>query len=296
MFPTEELPKEFCEVHGKKMAYVELGSGPLVVFLHGNPASSYIWRNVMPLVAPHARCLAPDLIGMGDSDKLEGDDPSRYGFLSHRRFIDELLEKLDVVENVVLVGHDWGGALAMDWGRRHPQATRGIVYLETIVRSRSWEEINPSERKFFERLRSAEGEEMVLQDNVFIEKLFPSRILRPISEAEMAVYRRPYLNAGEDRRPTLTLPREIPIEGKPEETARIVKAYGDWMASPDIPKLFIDGDPGAIIVQGMREFCRSWKNQEEVTVRGKHFLQEDSPYEIGRAIAEWLAALPMLKS
>jgi haloalkane dehalogenase len=291
MFSSEEPLKQFCKVHGRAMAYSELGSGAPVVFLHGNPASSYIWRNIMPHVAPQARCIAPDLIGMGDSDKLAGTDPHRYGFLQHRRFVDGFFEQLQLTQDIVLVGHDWGGALAMDWARRHPAAIRGIVYFETIVRSRSWDEMDQAARKVFERLRSPAGEELVLQENVFIEKLLPERILRSLSETEMAVYRRPYLQPGEDRRPTLQFPREIPVDGAPEHTARIVKDYGDWMATNGIPKLFINGDPGAILTGSLSDGCRTWRNQEEVTVRGKHFLQEDSPHEIGQAIAQWLATL-----
>jgi haloalkane dehalogenase len=292
MFSIEEPTKQFCEVFGKKMAYSELGSGPTVVFLHGNPASSYIWRNIMPHVAPQGRCIALDLIGMGDSEKLEGTDPDRYSFLQHRRFVDGLLERLGVTNNVVLVGHDWGGALAMDWARRHPDAMRGIVYFETLVGPRSWNEMDQSARSLFERLRSPEGVELVLKDNVFIEKLFPARIVRSLSGAEMAVYRKPYLRPGEDRRPTLEFPREIPVDGAPEHTAQIVKDYGDWMATNDIPKLLINGDPGTILTGSLLQLCRSWPNQEEVTVRGKHFLQEDSPHEIGQAIARWLVRLP----
>ena len=288
---TDELPKNNCEVDGKRMAYVELGEGLPIVFLHGNPASSYMWRNIMPILAPHGRCIAPDLIGMGDSEKLDGDDPMRYGFLQHRRFIEGLLKRIGVTEEVVLVGQDWGGALAMDWASRHAESVRGIVYFETIVRSRSWDEMDQSVRDVFERLRSPEGETLVLRDNLFVEMSFSERILRRLSDAEMAVYRRPYINPGEDRRPTLTFPRELPIDGKPEHTAEAVKAYSEWMASNDVPKLFIDGDPGAIITGRLREFCRSWKNQEEVRVKGKHFLQEDFPSEIGEAIANWLKRL-----
>ena len=274
------------------MAYVELGEGLPIVFLHGNPASSYMWRNIMPILAPHGRCIAPDLIGMGDSEKLDGDDPMRYGFLQHRRFIEGLLKRIGVTEEVVLVGQDWGGALAMDWASRHAESVRGIVYFETIVRSRGWGEMDQTVRDMFERLRSPEGETLVLRDNLFVERSFSERILRRLSDAEMAVYRRPYINPGEDRRPTLTFPRELPIDDKPEHTAQAVKAYSEWMASNDVPKLFIDGDPGAIITGRLREFCRSWKNQEEVRVKGKHFLQEDSPSEIGEAIANWLKRLP----
>jgi haloalkane dehalogenase len=291
MYSVEEPAKQFQDVHGKRMAYVDAGSGAPIVFLHGNPASSYIWRNIIPAVTAKGRCIAPDLIGMGDSDKLEGEDPNRYSFLQHRRYLDRLLEALGVVQDVVLVGQDWGGALAMDWARRHPLATRGIVYFETFVRPRSWDEMDPSVRSFFERLQSPEGEDMVLRDNIFIEKLLPGRVIRRLSEAEMTVYRRPYLSPGEDRRPTLTFPRELAVDDAPEHMVQIIEGYGRWMATSGIPKLFINGEPGAILVGGMREFCRTWKNQTEVTVRGKHFLQEDSPKEIGQAIGDWLDTL-----
>jgi haloalkane dehalogenase len=291
MFSTKELPKKSCDVHGKRMTYVELGNGAPVVFLHGNPTSSYIWRNIMPMVAQGARCIAPDLIGMGDSEKLEGTDPARYGFLPHRRYVEGLLEKLGITDNVVLVGHDWGGALSMDWACRHPSAARGIVYFETQVRPRDWDEFNPAARSFFEQLRSPEGEEMVLQQNVFIENLLPRWIIRPLSDEELAIYRRPFLKPGEDRRPTLTFPREILIGGEPKHMRKIVQDYAHWMATSDIPKLFINGDPGAIIFGNVRDYCRSWKNQKEVTVRGRHFLQEDSPREVGQAIVSWLASI-----
>jgi haloalkane dehalogenase len=291
MHAVDEPSKQFRDVYGKRMAYVEAGSGAPIVFLHGNPASSYIWRNIIPAVAAKGRCIAPDLIGMGCSAKLEGKDPNRYSFLEHRRFLDRLLEELGVVRDVVLVGQDWGGALAIDWARRHPLATRGIAYFETFVRPRSWDDMDPSVRSFFERLRSPEGEDMVLRDNVFVEKLLPGRIIRQLTEAEMTVYRRPYLNPGEDRRPTLTFPRELAVDGTPEHMVKIIEDYGRWMASTDTPKLFINGEPGAILVGAMREFCRTWKNQTEVTVRGKHFLQEDSPEEIGQAISNWLDTL-----
>jgi haloalkane dehalogenase len=293
MFNTKGLPKRTCKVDDKTMAYVELGGGRPIVFLHGNPASSYIWRNnIMPMVAPYGRCIAPDLIGMGDSEKLTDEDPMRYSFLEHARFLDGLLEALDVSQDVILVGQDWGGALGMDWARRHENAVRGIVYFETIVRSRSWSEMDQSVRDMFERLRSPEGEALVLEENLFVERSFSERIIRRLSDAEMAEYRRPFLNPGEDRRPTLTFPRELPIDGEPEAAAAAVKAYGEWMAVNDVPKLFIDGDPGAIITGNLRDFCRSWANQKEVRVSGRHFLQEDSPHEISAAITSWLQQLP----
>jgi haloalkane dehalogenase len=292
MFSTDEQPKRFCEVHGKKMAYVDVGDGQPIVFLHGNPTSSYIWRNVIPHVAPYARCIAPDLIGMGDSEKLEEGGANRYSFVEHRRFLDTFLERVGAAHEVVMVAQDWGAALAMDWARRHDRDIRGIAYMETMVRTRTWDEMDPIVRGTFERLRSSEGEDMVLRDNVFIEKLLPARTIRELTEAEMNVYRRPYLRAGEDRLPTLTFPREIPVDGKPEQVAQIVSDYSRWMAETDVPKLFINGEPGGVLVGEMRDLCRTWKNQEEVTVRGSHFLQEDSPHEIGVAIAEWLRKLP----
>jgi haloalkane dehalogenase len=292
MLSIDEHPKHYCEVYGKMMAYVQMGEGQTVVFLHGNPTSSYIWRNVIPHVAPYARCIAPDLIGMGDSEKLEEEGEERYSFVAHRRFLDKFMEAVGAVNNVVLVAQDWGAALAMDWARRNASSVRGIAYMEAMVRPRTWDEMDPIVRDTFERLRSPEGEEMVLRDNVFIERLIPARTLRKLTEAEMDVYRRPYLRAGEDRRPTLTFPREIPIDGKPEQVAGIVSEFSSWMAETNVPKLFINGDPGGILVGDLRELCRTWKNQKEVTVRGSHFLQEDSPDEIGTAIADWLRDLP----
>ena len=292
MISEEAQAKRFCRVQGKRMAYVERGHGFPVILLHGNPTSSYLWRNVIPLLESQVRCIAPDLIGMGDSDKLDGDDPARYGFLQHRRFLEDLLIQLGVLEDVTFVGHDWGGALATDWARRHPAATRGIAYLETAVRPREWHEIDPKQREMFEWLRSPEGEKLVLQENVFVEKVLPAWTLRTLSSAEMAEYRRPFLLQGEDRRPTLTFPREILIGGQPEHMVPIIGGNTEWMQTTNTPKLFINGDPGAIIFGELREMCRARKNQIEVTVRGRHYLPEDSPVEIGEAIARWLATLP----
>ena len=292
MISTEEQAKQFREVLGKKMAYVDEGQGPVVLFLHGNPTSSYIWRNVIPIIAQVARCIAPDLIGMGDSEKIDGTDPDRYSFSEHRKFLSALIDSLEIGTDLVLVGQDWGGALAMDWASKNPAKTRGVVYLETLIRGRTWAEMDPVVRETFKRLRSPEGEELVLQQNVFIEKLLPARMLRKISAREMDVYRRPFINPGEDRRPMLTFPRQIPIEGLPEAVAEAVIDYAGWMSSSDTPKLFINGEPGAILTGTIRELCRTWKNQEEVTVRGTHFLQEDSPSEIGHAIVDWLSRVP----
>ena len=284
---TEEPAKSFVEVKGRRMAYVEMGKGDPILFLHGNPTSSYLWRNVMPHLGDVGRCIAPDLIGMGDSDKLPDPGPDRYTFTEHRDHLWALLEALDVTANVTLVVHDWGGALGFDWARNHADAVSGIAYMETIVRPVTWDEWNQDARPVFEGFRSPAGEAMVLEKNVFVERVLPGSVLRGLSDEEMAVYRRPFAEAGEDRRPTLTWPRQIPIEGEPADVCEIAQAYADWMAGNDLPKLFINAEPGAILIGAPRDFCRSWKNQQEVTVAGSHFIQEDSPDLIGQAIRDW---------
>jgi haloalkane dehalogenase len=286
-----EHPKQRATVRGKSMAYVEMGSGDPIVFLHGNPTSSYLWRNVMPHLSDQGRCLAPDLIGMGDSEKLEPSGPERYAFVEHREYLDGLLEALGVRTNVTLVVHDWGSALGFDWACRHPEAVRGIAYMEAIVQPVTWAQWPEAARPVFEGFRSPAGEDMVLEKNVFVEAVLPGSILRNLTEEEMAVYRRPFADAGEGRRPTLTWPRQIPIDGEPADVHDIVGRYGAWLAASDVPKLFVNAEPGAILIGEPREFCRGWPNQQEVTVKGVHFVQEDSPDEIGRAIAAWRRGL-----
>jgi len=283
----ERYPKKKVSVNGRQMAYVETGDGEPIVFLHGNPTSSYLWRNVIPHLEDQGRCIAPDLIGMGDSEKLESSGPGRYRFVEHREYLDGLLEALGVTEPVTFVIHDWGSALGFDWANRHRDAVRGIAYMEAIVQPVRWDQWPELARDVFKAFRSPAGEEVVLEKNVFVENVLPASVLRGLGEAEMAVYRRPYLEPGESRRPTLTWPREIPLDGEPADVAEIVGAYGQWLARSDLPKLFVNADPGVILVGEQREFCRSWPNQREITVKGSHFVQEDSPDEIGRAVAEW---------
>ena len=285
---AERYPKQEARIRGKSMAYVEVGAGAPIVFLHGNPTSSYLWRNVIPHLEGRGRCIAPDLIGMGDSEKLDSPGPGSYRFVEHREYLDDLLFELGVTSDVTFVAHDWGSALGFDWASRNRGAVKGIAYMEAIVRPVTWDEWPEAATRVFEGFRSDAGEEMVLEHNVFVERVLPGSVLRGLGDAEMAVYRRPYTQAGEDRRPTLTWPREIPLAGEPEDVVGIVRDYADWMASNDLPKLFINAEPGAILTGAQREFCRSWKNQTEVTVPGNHFIQEDSPDEIGRAIADWL--------
>jgi haloalkane dehalogenase len=271
-----------------EMAYVDTGAGDPIVFLHGNPTSSYLWRNVIPQVEGLARCLAPDLIGMGESGK----SPSgSYRFVDHARYLDAWFEALGLTANVTLVGHDWGSALAFHWAHRHPERVKGIAYMEAIVQPVTWEQWPQAARAIFQAMRSPAGEEMILEKNVFVERILPGSVLRALSDEEMAMYRRPYLEAGESRRPTLTWPREIPVEGEPSDVVEIVSRYAEWLSVSDVPKLFINADPGAILIGRQREFCRTWPNQREVTVKGVHFIQEDSPVEIGWAIAKWYASL-----
>lgn len=283
-------PKKSCNIAGRKMTYVEMGTGDPIVFLHGNPTSSYLWRNVMPHLKDMGRCIAPDLIGMGDSDKLEPSGPERYTFREHRRFLDAFLEAVGVEKNVTLVVHDWGSALGFDWANRNRNAVAGIAYMEAIVRPMTWDEWNPSARRIFEGFRSPEGEKMILEKNLFVEAVLPGSILRKLTEEEMNVYRAPFKEPGEDRRPTLSWPRQIPLDGEPADMVEIAQSYADWMSTTGIPKLFINADPGAILIGAQREFCRSWKNQTELTVKGNHFVQEDSPHEIGEAIVAWRKA------
>lgn len=282
---------KFVEVLGREMAYVEAGDGDPVVFLHGNPTSSYLWRNVIPHLAPYGRCLAPDLIGMGESDKLPDSGPDSYRFEEHRRYLDVLLEQLGVTDNVTFVIHDWGSALGFDWANRHRHAVKGIAYMEAIVRPVSWSDWPEAARGMFEGLRSEAGEDMILTKNLFVEAMLPGSVLRTLTDEEMDAYRAPFRQPGEDRRPTLTWPREIPIDGHPADVSQIVTDYGQWLASSTVPKLLINAEPGAILNGAQLDFARSWPNQQEVTVQGSHFLQEDSPDAIGAAIAQWYAEL-----
>jgi len=286
-----ELPKQHTRVKGREMAFVERGEGDPIVFLHGNPTSSYLWRNVIPHLEDQGRCLAPDLIGMGGSEKLPDSGPGRYRFVEHRDYLDALLAALGVRERVTLVIHDWGSALGFDWARRHPDAVKGIAYMEAIVKPVSWADWPEPVRPVFQALRSPEGEKMILEQNLFVEQILPGAVQRELAPEEMEVYRRPYREAGESRRPTLTWPREIPIDGEPEDVMEIVERYGRWLQECSVPKLFVNAEPGAILRGAAEAFCRTWPNQTEVTVPGIHFVQEDSPDAIGRAVAEWRRGL-----
>lgn len=289
---TQEHPKSQVTVNGKTMTYVSLGQGDPVLFLHGNPTSSYLWRNIMPYVADEYHAIAPDLIGMGDSEKLTDSGPDRYRFVEHREYLNGFIDAMIPEGQIILVIHDWGSALGFDWARRNPERVKAICFMEAIVKPvRSWDQWPEEARGIFQGFRSEAGEDMVLEKNIFIEAVLPGSILRKMSDEEMNVYRRPFMNAGEDRRPTLTWPRQIPIEGEPADVTEIVDTYADWLPTTDFPKLFVDASPGAILRGALRDFVRTWPNLTEVQVAGSHFIQEDSPDEIGEALSGWIAGL-----
>ena len=283
--------KTFAEINGIRMAYIDVGEGDPIVFQHGNPTSSYLWRNIMPHLQGLGRLIACDLVGMGDSDKLPDPGPGRYDYETHRDHLFALWRHLGIERNAVLVVHDWGSALGFDWARQNPEKVQAIVYMEAVVQPLTWADWPDNAKRVFQGFRSPAGEEMVLMKNIFVEGVLPNAILRDLSDEEMAVYRKPFAEPGEGRRPTLDWPRQIPIEGEPANVVKIVEDYGAWLASSPVPKLFINAEPGSILTGRAREFCRSWPNQREVTVRGSHFVQEDSPDEIGQAIADFIRRL-----
>jgi haloalkane dehalogenase len=282
-------PRKRLDAGGVEIAYVDVGAGDPIVFLHGNPTSSYLWRNIIPHLSALGRCLAPDLAGMGESGKAAD---GSYRLVDHIRYLDGWFGALDLArQKVALVVHDWGSALGFHWARRNASAIKGLAYMEAIVRPLKWSEWPEHGRALFQGMRSPSGEDLILNRNLFVERILPASVIRKLSEEEMEVYRRPFHAPGELRRPTLTWPRQIPLDGEPAEVVALVDEYARWLARCDTPKLFINADPGAILVGAQREFCRRWPNQREVTVKGIHFIQEDSPHEIGRAIAQWYSQL-----
>jgi haloalkane dehalogenase len=282
---TEDISyRKRVSVLDTNMAYVDVGEGDPIVFLHGNPTPSYLWRNIIPYLMPLGRCLAPDYVGMGNS----GAAPNGcYRLVDHQRYLDAWFEAMGLKKNIILVVHDWGSALGFSWAQRHPEWIKAIVYMEAIVRPFiSWDEWPESTRGFFKAQRTPVGEEIILQKNLFIEYLLP---LRGISDEAIEVYRRHYRNPGPLRQPMLTWSRELPIEGEPADVCQIVDSYARWLATSPIPKLFINGDPAGFLIGAQREFCRTWPNQQEITVKGAHFLQEDAPSEVGEATARFVA-------
>jgi haloalkane dehalogenase len=283
--------KKALTIRGRRMAYIDEGEGDAIVFQHGNPTSSYLWRNVMPHCAGLGRLVACDLIGMGDSDKLPNSGPDTYSYQEQRDYLFALWDALNLGDRVVLVLHDWGSSLGFEWANQNRQRVQGVAYMEAIVTPLSWLDWPEGARRVFQGFRSPAGEEMVLDRNIFVERVLPSSILRTLTEEEMGEYRRPFLNPGEDRRPTLSWPRQIPIDGEPAPVTQIVRDYSAWLSADAVPKLFINAEPGSILTGRQRDFCRTWPNQQEVTVPGAHFVQEDSPDEVGEALAGFVRRL-----
>lgn len=290
---SETMPyeKKFVSVSGKKIAYVEEGTGDPIVLLHGNPTSSFLWRNVVPELVDSGRVIVPDLIGHGDSEKLPASEgPGRYTLEVAYHYVEGLLAAIGADQNVTLVIHDWGSGIGFLWAMRHAEALKGVAYMEGIVKPISWTDWPEGAVGIFKGFRSDKGEDMILNRNMFIEAVLPTSVIRELSATEMDAYRAPHVEP-DDRQPLLNWPRQIPIEGEPQDVVALVNEYGAFMAGSDIPKLFINADPGSILIGAQREFCRSWPNQQEVTVKGLHFIQEDSPVEIGQAVANWLKTL-----
>ena len=284
-----DFDKSSVNIDGQKLAYIDVGEGTPIVMLHGNPTSSFLWRNIIPHLNDLGRVIVPDLIGHGDSDKLPVSmGPDRYTFENTFEYIDKLLNKLEINQDITLILHDWGSALGFYWAMKNPEKIKAICYMEAIVSPINWSDWPEQARGIFKGFRSAKGEDLILKRNMFIEAVLPSSIIRKLTKDEMDEYRKPFLNEN-DRQVTLNWPRQIPIEGEPSHMFRLVSSYADWISNDgDIPKLFINADPGSILIGKQREFCRGWKNQIEVTVNGLHFIQEDSPHEIGEAISSWM--------
>lgn len=282
---TEDISyRKYVSVLGTQIAYIDAGHGDPIVFLHGNPTPSYLWRNIIPHLLPLGRCLAPDYAGMGNSGAAPD---GNYRFVDHQRYLDAWFEMLGITENAILVVHDWGSALGFSWAQRHPDRVKAIVYMEAIVRPFiSWEEWPAATRAFFQAQRTAGGEDLILEKNLFIEYLLP---LRGITAEAMETYRRYFRIPGPSRQPMLSWTRDLPIAGEPEDVVEIVNSYAQWLSTSPIPKLFIDADPAGFLIGAQREFCRSWPNQTTVTVKGAHFLQEDSPEDVGTATAGFVA-------
>ena len=285
------MEKKYKEILGKKMAYLDSGEGQSIVFLHGNPASSFLWRNITPAVEGMGRIVVPDLIGMGDSEKLEGVDNPDYQYHGQYKYLSNLLDSLDLGNEVNLVIHDWGSAMGFQYARENSDRIKSITFMEAIVAPLSWDDWPENARNIFQLMRSEAGEELVLEKNIFVERILLNDSAEGFSEEEKAEYIRPFKEAGEDRRPTLTWPRQIPLDGEPSEVVEEVRLNAEFHKESDIPKLFINADPGSILIGDQREFARSWKNQTEITVSGNHFIQEDSSEEIGAALRNFVESL-----
>ena len=283
--------KKYKDIKNSKMAFIDEGSGDTFLFLHGNPTSSFLWRNIAPHVEDIGRIVIPDLIGMGDSDKLEGVDNPGYKYHGQYSYLTALMDELDLGDNIHLIIHDWGSAMGFQFARENKDKIKSITYMEAIVMPLTWDQWPDPATKIFGLFRSEAGEELVLEKNFFVERILLADSSTGYTEEEKSEYIRPFINPGEDRRPTLTWPRQIPLDGEPSEVVEEVRLNAEFHKESDIPKLFINADPGSILIGDQREFARSWKNQTEITVSGNHFVQEDSSEEIGAALRNFVESL-----
>ncbi len=289
---TMRYDKRSVTVHGKRMAYVDTGGdGDSIVFLHGNITQSYMWRNIIPHVEPLARCIAVDNIGQGDSAKLDDSGPGSYRLREHQRYIDGFLEQVDPGDRVTLMMHDWGVQLGLGWGNRNRHRLKGIAHMQGLMGNLNWDFWNQEVSAVMKRLRTDDGEDLVLNQNLFVEKVLPAMVIRDLPAEVWDEYRRPYRNPGEDRRPSLTWPREIPVEGEPADVLSVIENNNRWLAGSPIPKLYIHVRPETVIKGHVLEHVRSFPHQTEVSVQGLHYVQEDSPHEIGAALADWYRRL-----
>ena len=283
--------KKYKDIKNSKMAFIDEGSGDTFLFLHGNPTSSFLWRNIAPHVEDIGRIVIPDLIGMGDSDKLEGVDNPGYKYHGQYSYLTALMDELDLGNNIHLIIHDWGSAMGFQFARENKDRIKSITYMEAIVMPLTWDQWPDPATKIFGLFRSEAGEELVLEKNFFVERILLADSSTGYTEEEKSEYIRPFINPGEDRRPTLTWPRQIPLDGEPSEVVEEVRLNAEFHKESDIPKLFINADPGSILIGDQREFARSWTNQTEITVSGNHFIQEDSSEEIGAALRNFVESL-----
>ena len=283
--------KKYKDIKNSKMAFIDEGSGDTFLFLHGNPTSPFLWRNIAPHVEDIGRIVIPDLIGMGDSDKLEGVDNPGYKYHGQYSYLTALMDELDLGNNIHLIIHDWGSAMGFQFARENKDRIKSITYMEAIVMPLTWDQWPDPATKIFGLFRSEAGEELVLEKNFFVERILLADSSTGYTEEEKSEYIRPFINPGEDRRPTLTWPRQIPLDGEPSEVVEEVRLNAEFHKESDIPKLFINADPGSILIGDQREFARSWKNQTEITVKGNHFIQEDSSEEIGAALRNFVKSL-----
>ncbi|PTX56355.1 haloalkane dehalogenase [Litoreibacter ponti] len=293
--PSAEMPfeKRLVEVNGSKMAYVDEGEGPVVLFLHGNPTSSYLWRNIIPFVTEDHRAIAVDLIGMGDSDKPD----IGYTFADHAAYLDGFIAALDL-QDITLVIHDWGSVLGMRYARLNEGNVKAIAFMEAgippALPAPSLEAMGPQNAELFAMLRSPAGDEAVLQNNFFVEEVLGKfGVATPLSDEVLAQYRKPFPTP-ESRKPTLVWPRQIPIAGEPADTGAVITANGEWLYSTDMPKLMLHVAPGALMPPPVVEYVKAnASNLEDVFLGpGVHFVQEDHPTAIGRALRDWIDRLP----